>query len=466
MFASFARRALCLLLVLITAVFAGCSPVKNDILASGSAEESRNPAQGAATADAPVPSAAGSLPTAEAGTAEPDAPESDFYSLTAEASYEQYGIFTFLAFAIDNWYDNGKYYAIRAVSEDSEPSPYAPMTLKYREYPDGERWQPVCSDPLCAHTGASGCPLAKCRNPFGYVCMDGAVFFVGPDDRLYLYRSADNSCTALHDRLYEYRLYEQDGALYAVYQIEDADFNLRFAALKASPDGTVTELGSVAKLFAVKDSPVYADRYLLDAGFEAASACLYQRDLGTEAVTTLLTLDYSGTEGLEPDAADVLAVYGDQALFRVMYRTDREHEDLWLADLQEGSARPLTSKVGTVQNWMYSDRCVVWADPRSDASQPFTVHLLFPKTGEEREYGLSDPAAAAGGSIPAGTGLREIKKGALLLDCAYGLETGKDEDGRTIYEMKYYNVLEFDLQSGKLRLWPQPELPEYESTFR
>ena len=464
MAAAFARPALCLLLVLITAVLAGCSPVKTDVLASGSAEESRPAPQEASTVEVPGPS--GSLPSAETGTAGTDAPDPDFYSLTMDASYEEYGIFTFLAFAVDNWYDGGKYYAIRTVAEGGDPSPYAPTTLKYRDYPDGESWQPVCSDPLCVHTAASGCPLAKCKDPFGFVCMSGTVFFVGQDDRLYLYSSADNSCTALHDRLYEYKLYEQDGALYAVYQVEDADFRIRYAALKATPDGTVTELGSVGELFAVKDSPVYADRYLLDAGFEGASACLYRRDLRADAVTTVLTLDYAGTEGLEPSSADVLAVYGDLALFRVIYRTDREHEDLWLADLQSGGARPLASKAGTVQTWMYSDRCVVWTDVRSDASQPFTVHLLFPKTGEEREYGLSDPAAAAGGTIPAGTGLREIKKGALLLDCAYGLEVGTDEDGRTIYEIKYYNVLEFDLQSGRLRLWPQPGLPEYESTFR
>lgn len=391
---------------------------------------------------------------------------SDFYSISMEESYDRYGIFTFLAFSIDNWYDHEKYFAIRYVSEEGEPSMYAPMTLKYRDYPDGKTWSPVCKDPLCTHTGASGCPLAKCQNPFGFICMDGRVFFVGSDAVLYLYNSTDNSCTALHDRLYEYKLYEQDGAVYAVYQLEDEEFNVRFAALKATPDGTVTELGSVGELFAIKDSPVYADRYLLDASFEDASVLLLQRDLQSEEVKTVLELDYSETADLEPSVADVLAVYGDRALFRVMYRTEREHEDIWLVDLLSGEKRLLASKVGTVQNWLYSDRCVIWADARSDATEPFTVHLLFPKTGEEQEFELSALVAAEGGRLPLGTGLQELKKGALLLTCAYGAEAGKDEDGNTIYEMDLHDILEFDLQSGKLRLYPQPDLPEYETTFR
>ena len=55
MAAAFARRALCLLLVLITAVLTGCSPVKTDVLASGSAEESRPAPQEASTVEVPGP---------------------------------------------------------------------------------------------------------------------------------------------------------------------------------------------------------------------------------------------------------------------------------------------------------------------------------------------------------------------------------------------------------------------------
>lgn len=440
------------MLVLTLFAFAACAEIKTDPV---------KPSSG--MTDPSVTEAA--VPTKTA-LPEADTPTQGFYSLSMEESYEQYGIFTFLAFAIDNWYDNGKYFAIRYVSEDGGQSPYAPMTLKYREYPDGEIWNPVCSDPLCTHTGAAGCPLAKCQNPFGFVCMEGRVFFVGSDDTLYLFNSADNSCTALHPKLYDYKLYEQDHAVYAIYQIEDEDFNVRFAALKATPDGAVTELGSVGELFAIKDSPVYADRYLLDAGFEAAAVRLYQRDLKSEEVKTVLELDYSEPSNLEPSSADVLAVYGDRALFRVMYRTEREHEDIWLVDLLTGDKRLLTSKIGTVQNWLFSDRCVIWTGARANADEPFTVHVLFPKTNEEREYELSELAAAEGGRIPVGTGLQELKKGALLLTCAYGVEAGKDEDGNPIYEMQLHDVMEFDLQSGKLRLFPQPNLPEYETTFR
>ena len=50
-----------------------------------------------------VPGPSGSLPSAETGTAGTDAPDPDFYSLTMDASYEEYGIFTFLSFAVDNW---------------------------------------------------------------------------------------------------------------------------------------------------------------------------------------------------------------------------------------------------------------------------------------------------------------------------------------------------------------------------
>lgn len=448
-------------MVLFLFSFLGCGTIENDPL---KADSTGGAVLDASSSNATTESAL-SIPS-DSAHKEEEQLTPDFYNMSMEDSYDQYGIFTFLAFAIDNWYDNGKYFAIRYVSEDGSQSPYAPMTLKYRDYPDGDTWNPVCSDPLCTHTGAAGCPLAKCQNPFGFVCMEGRVFFVGSDDTLYLFNSADNSCTALHTKLYDYKLYEQDHAVYAIYQIEDEDFNVRFAALKATPDGAVTELGSVGELFAIKDSPVYADRYLLDAGFEAAAVRLYRRDLKSEEVKTVLELDYSEPSNLEPSSADVLAVYGDRALFRVMYRTEREHEDIWLVDLLTGDKRLLTSKIGTVQNWLFSDRCVIWTGARADADEPFTVHVLFPKTNEEREYELSELAAAEGGRIPVGTGLQELKKGALLLTCAYGVEAGKDEDGNPIYEMQLHDVMEFDLQSGKLRLFPQPNLPEYETTFR
>ncbi len=140
----------CFLFALTLFAFTACSELKVDPVkpSSGMTDSSMT--------EAAVPTKT-ALPEA-------DTPTQGFYSMSMEDSYDQYGIFTFLAFSIDNWYDHEKYFAIRYVSEEGEPSMYAPMTLKYRDYPDGKTWSPVCKDPLCTHTGASGCPLAKCQN--------------------------------------------------------------------------------------------------------------------------------------------------------------------------------------------------------------------------------------------------------------------------------------------------------------
>ena len=149
-----------------------------------------------------------------------------------------------------------------------------------------------------------------------------------------------------------------------------------------------------------------------------------------------------------------------------MYRTDREHDDIYLIDLVSGEARFLASKLGTVQNWLYSDRCVIWAEPRSESADTFIVHLLFPITDEEQTFDLSALAAKDGGSISLGVGLAELKKGALLLNCTYGLASGTDEDGKTIYQMVNYNAFEFDLESGRVFAYKAPDLPEYASLFK
>lgn len=448
------RKGLTFLFAVILLCMAGCSNVKIDPIMTSPSPEVTNIVEATEPAGPDVTAAP-----------EADAPGSDFYSMTMAESYEKYGFFTFLSFAIDNWYDGEKYYSLRYVSEEGEHSVYAPMTLKYRDYPDGEEWNPVCSDPLCAHTGAAGCPLAKCQNLFGYACMAGKVFFVGADGVLYLYNGADNSCTALHDKIFEYKLYEQDGALYAVYQVEDEDFNVRFAALKATPDGAVTELGTVSELYALMECPVYHDRYLVDARIEGESAYVYIRDMQSDAVKTVCGIGYSEAPVTEITSASAVAVYGDKALLRIMYRTDKEHDDIYLVDLASGEARFLASKIGTVQNWQYSDRCVIWAEPRNESSDPFIVHVLFPFTGEEQFFDLSALAAEAGGSISLGVGLAELKKGALLLNCTYGLASGTDEDGRTIYQMVNYNAYEFDLESGRVFAYKAPDLPEYASLF-
>ena len=452
------KKPLCALLALLIMAAAGCVKIKTD-----PAEPSPS-AEGSVTTKAPVPT--GSACPDVTAAPEAEAPGSDFYSMTMAESYEKYGFFTFLSFAVDNWYDGEKYYSLHYVSEEGEHSVYAPMTLKYRDYPDGETWSPVCSDPLCAHTGAAGCPLAKCQNLFGYACMAGRVFFVGSDGVLYLFNGADNSCTALHDKVFEYKLYEQDGALYVVYQVEDEEFNVRFAALKTTPEGEVTELGSVSELYAGKECPVYADRYLVDARIDGETACVYLRDMRTDSVKTVCDIEYSGEPVTEAASASAVAVYGDKALLRIMYRTDRERDDIYLIDLVSGEARFLASKIGTVQNWLYSDRCVIWAEPRSESADPFIVHLLFPITDEEQTFDLSALAAKDGGSISLGVGLAELKKGALLLNCTYGMASGTDEDGKTIYQMVNYNAFEFDLESGRVFAYKAPDLPEYASLFK
>lgn len=453
----------CLILLLAAAFaasFAGCAAAVPDPLET----PSPLPVSDAPLSAPPSPSAAPEPTAAPEG----NAPRPDFYGMTMEESYEKYGIFTYMSFSMDSWYDEGKFFQLRYVSEEGGGSVYAPMTLKYRDYPGGETWSPVCSDPLCAHTGAAGCPLHKCNNPFCFVCMAGKVFFVGSDSVLYLFDRADNSLTALHDKLYEYKLYEQDGALYAVYQVEDADFNVRFAALKATPEGEVTELGSVGELWAVKDAPVYADKYLLDARFDAeeGKAVLCMREFDFESVRVVFeTAPYAG-ENTDPwPGAQVLAIYGTKALFRMQYRADRQREDICLVDLVSGEGRLLASKPDTVQTWLFSDRCVIWSEERHFASDPFIVHVLFPFTGEEKTYDLSSAAAGAGGVIPASAGLSEVKNGALLVNCIYANANGMDEDGNTVYEMAFFDAFEYDLSSGRGFCYEAPDLPEYASLF-
>lgn len=461
------KSILVLFLAMLMVIAIGCANIGSDPI-------EQNPTENPLTASSEPPTGT------DAPDGSEDRPEPGFYSMTMNDSYEKYGFFTYSVFAMDNWYDNGKLFSIRYVVEDGSETMYSPMTLKYMEYPDGDVFTTVCSDPLCTHTIAAGCPLAKCTNPFGYVCMNGKIFFMDEGDTLFLYDSADNSCIELKKNCYEWKLFEQDNALYVVYQVEDDEFNTEFAALKVTADGSLTELGKVSELCVTKQNPVYADRYLLDTPCvnSEIKAYLYLRDLRTDEVMTAFEFDYSDIEnihtGIGSFSAAALAVYGDKVLFRVKYTTRHQEssgkweggrfEDIYLLDLKTGEKRFLTSKKNSVQNWLYSGKCVIWSDLRSDQSDPFIVHILFVESGVEETYDLAAMAAEAGGVISPNYSLDSLDKGALILTCDYRMDSGiKNDEGDVVYDKVKFNVMEFNLSSGKAYIYEEPDLPEYNS---
>lgn len=469
MFELKAKRLASVFLALIIALFAGCSGVKTDPLAPDPTASAASPApvptENASETASPVPTQAAPTDAARIG------PPSDFFSLTMPESYEKYGIFSAFAFvSYENFYDDGKFYSVRYVNEDAA-SPYAASTLKYREYPDGDAWLPVCSDPLCTHTGAAGCPLAKCANLFSFAMLDGKVFFMGPDDALYRYDPLTNSSAKLMDRCREWRLFKQDGSIYVVYKIEDDAFNARFAALKAEADGSITELGSVSGLFTTQQNPVYADRYLIDSRFDPENthnkAVMYLRDLETDELREVLELDYSDSGSIIPEWAYAVAVYGSRVLFRVSYMIgDSEtssvrNDEYWLFDIASGEKRLLCSGDDLGTNLLYSGKCIVFCDERTDDADPFLLHLLFVDTGEEQVFDLGAAAGREGALITKNADLISLNKGAVQLQCVYAMQDGIDDEGKPVYDMTPYPLLDYDLASGRIFFYDKPELPEF-----
>ena len=82
----------------------------------------------------------------------------------------------------------------------------------------------------------------------------------------------------------------------------------------------------------------------------------------------------------------------------------------------------------------------------------------------EETYDLAAMAAEAGGVISPNYSLDSLDKGALILTCDYLMDSGiKNDEGDVVYDKVKFNVMEFNLSSGKAYIYEEPDLPEYNS---
>lgn len=453
MFELKAKRLASVFLVLIIALFAGCSGVKTDPLAPDPTASAASPA--------PVPTENASETASPVPTqAAPDkiGPPSDFFSLTMRESYEKYGIFSFTEAVEDNFFD-GKYrYSFMYLDPDNAASFYSPKTLAYAEYPDGTDLRPVCSDPLCTHTGTSGCPLLKCQNPFGFVCYEGRIFFSAADGSISMYEKGSNKSTEIMKGCSSAHFHKDNGGLYLVYLSENTGFEVETVCVKIAPNGEVSELGHVEGSF---DGHIWRDKYLVNTHFyirEGDKGLTVELcDLLTGEIETAFEREYpdlvDDEEAAGSTAALAYMLYGDKLLVKANYHFEgAEYNEHWFINLASGEGELLS----TAEHCLFSDKCILWPGERAYESDPLVIHLYYPESGKTETYDLSAMAAEIGETIPLNCYPIRLCKGAVSLWGDF-YRRAEYDDGEAYMERYAANTFDFDLLSGLAFKYPEPD---------
>ena len=143
-------------------------------------------------------------------------------------------------------------------------------------------------------------------------------------------------------------------------------------------------------------------------------------------------------------------LYGDKLLLKVKFLkyTDgqmRERQtDFWLVDLVTGDKRLICTPDYDVYghkyiNCLFSQKCIIWQEPRKKESNPLILHVLFPYTGEEKTYDLSKTVYdATGDTIPFDVWINDMLNSAIRLRIL-----GKNE--------RLYDLYLIDLENGNVR---------------
>ena len=373
--------------------------------------------------------------------------------LNGAEAYEKYGL---LSFTMDNNYDrifDGTYiYGLYLTDNNDLKS----RTLGKYEYPDGGEWTPVCTDPLCSHKTGSGCPFLN--STVNLVCYEGKLYFLTDNGTLCVYDKTTNKSTSLKNGCYNCRFYKYDGELYFVFSEENDDFDNTRVFTKILPDSKVDEIGRLDEVYDYNNA-VYKDKYAVDYKSKlndgGGTISVLIRDLKSKEIKTVAEIDCPGAVNI--DAVQTYNIYSNKLLLKTQYymikhitndRTgyDDLRNDAWLIDLSTGEKRLICSPdVHTYKTYaycLYSCKCVMWYDPRLNGSDPLILHVLFPYTGEEKEYDISDAVLKeTGETIPLDNGIFSISGSAVVLS--------------HVVNDRSQNTYKFDLESGRVYKYAQ-----------
>ena len=384
------------------------------------------------------------------------APDPGFFGLTVKESYEKYGI-------------PSKNRIQEKVFDGTYIYEAGAQTVSRREFPDGEEWIPVCTDPVCVHTEDSGCPLAQCRSAF--VCFGGRLVFVNVlRDAIFIYDPRTNKSTLIKDGLIEPAFLLQGDDLYCRYKTEDKDFDSSYVFLSIGEDGSYRQLGQIAfedyRAGNNNALPViYEDRYAVYGAWEKTdggySAVLYSHDLQSGELKTVYTEDHPELKKatdpvVEEGNVNSLMVYGKSVLFRIAYSVGWEAEfvkgDAYvLADLDGGGAKTLVRKDNAEGSLIYSSKCVVYREE----GDGYAITVLFPETGEKTGYDLAADAASSGIALPEDCSLYIVCKGAVSFNTHY--QCPVTLEGGIVTSMDVpWQVIEYDLKSGAVFRYAKP----------
>ena len=125
-------------------------------------------------------------------------------------------------------------------------------------------------------------------------------------------------------------------------------------------------------------------------------------DLLTKEIKKITEINCPGAVAV--DAAYTYTLYGDKLLMHTRYLTSFPNaspkdtrEEVWLIDLSTNEKRLICSPDYLTHKttfaglrFSFSSKCVMWCEPRFKESEPFIIHMLFPYTGEEKVYNVSD----------------------------------------------------------------------------
>ena len=369
--------------------------------------------------------------------------DTSFYALSREDSYEKYGMLSYSPdFNMDNTYDGVNMYSYTVLNEGTS-------TLTQYVYPDTGTTVKVCKDPLCNHKG--GCPFYNVTMIIA--CYEGKIYFNTQNGNIYVYDVTEGKRSKLLENTVMPRFIKYGGKLYLQYLKEYDDFNMTMTYCRISPSGEITELGQLSDIntnFGI----IYNDEYYIDYQTEIKGdkGILYvlKRDIKTGAVSTAAAIETSrNTNKFDDIPANSCMIYGDKLLVNIRYLrmvkkgvSNEIQEDFFLVDLISGENRLICTPDFSVYGSYYvrclfSQKCIVWYEPRKKESNPIILHVLFPYTGEEKTYDLSKMVYdATGDTIPFDVWINN------MVNSAIRLELVKND--------KLYDLYLIDLENGSV----------------
>ena len=324
-----------------------------------------------------------------------------FYGLSSKDAYNKYGIMSFTYdFNLDNLFDGKYLYGTYLLH--NEKGELTGATLGRYEYPNEEEIVTVCSDPLCNHL-TSSCPLFGCVGVI-VACYEGKIYYSTSNGDLCCYDEKTNKKEVIKNGCQSPHFFKYDGYLYLIYSEETSEFEHIKKFLKILPSGELNELGQLDNYFS-SFGVIYQDKYYIDYKPEITAenkgkVIILKTDINTGSANNITEIECKcDVYGI--DQSVTFMIYGNKLLLKMNYITneikakDRKNiTEIWMIDLKSGEKQLIcTSDVKTYGTnnafCLYSDKCIMWCDQRTEEETPLILHVLFPFTGEEKSYDIS-----------------------------------------------------------------------------